>query len=330
MSSLGKIRIGALLLGLAPVLGSTPAVARSANEPEFRAQLALRHAPIHHQDVHVKGAHALGGAADFISAVDFDGDHDATNNWDRAGDPRFPLAAHGYFSVVETTSHWFISYQFFHPRDWSSTFFETEHENDAEGILLAVARDGSQFGVLRAAITVVHSDFFSYVPAGSPWGAGAESVDGKLTLWPFAGELHPVTAQQAETHALKAWPYYRIRDRGVIYYPSLTRADVPASTDDRQVYYRLVDLLEPGGLWAHRGDRQLFSRHGTFAGNKSGGCGQQALWCSKNAARAVWGWDDHDDASPAGSMASDPAGLVRSYFDTRERVSGSYLFNPFR
>ncbi|RYZ04582.1 MAG: hypothetical protein EOO73_23385 [Myxococcales bacterium] len=304
--------------------------AQSAADASFRAGLALRYGPIHHQDVHTRGAHSLGGAADYITAVDFDGDDDASNNWDNAGDARFPLAAHAYFSVVESATHWFITYLFFHPRDWSSSFFETEHENDSEGVLITVARDGSQFGSLRAAVTVVHSDFYSFLPTGSRWSSGRESVDGALTLSPFMGDLHPVTAQQAETHALKAWPYYRIRRQGVVYYPSLTEAEVPASPDDRQVMYRLHDMLEPSGLWARRESSKLFARFGVFAGNRSGGCGQSAFWCSRNAARVSWGWNDHDDQNPTGAMASDPAALVRGYFGSREQVSQSYLFNPFR
>ena len=252
----------ALVLGL--TLGSSLAHAQSATDTGFRAQLALRYAPIHHQDVHVDGRHALGGAADFISAYDFDGDRDPSNNWDHAGSPRYPLAAHGYYSVVETTTHWFITYQFFHPRDWSSTFFETEHENDSEGVLLAVARDGSRLGALRAAVTVVHADFYSYVPENSRWRSGDEDVDGKLSLREYEGALHPVTAQEAETHALKAWPYYRIRRQGVVYYPSLTTAEVPAGPDDRAVRYQLHDLAGPGGLWQRRGERQLLTARGEF------------------------------------------------------------------
>ena len=117
------LRFGTLL-GL--TLSGLPAhAAESARDLEFRAALALRHAPIHHQDVHVSGAHALAGAADYITRVDFDQDDDASNNWDNAGDARFPLSAHAYYAVVETPTHWFITYQFFHPRDCYITFFVT-------------------------------------------------------------------------------------------------------------------------------------------------------------------------------------------------------------
>lgn len=323
------VRVG---LGLAFGLTLTPvsALAESALNADFRAELALRWAPIHHQDVHTSGDHALGGAADYITSFDFDGDDDARNNWENCGSPRFPLAAHAYFSITETSSHWFITYLFFHPRDWSSRFLETEHENDSEGVLFAVARDGTRFGALRAAVTVVHADFYSFVPLGSPWQSGQEDIDGQLSLQPFAGALHPVTAQQAETHALKAWPYYSIRREGVVYYPSLTVAEVPASPNSRRVLYRLHDMLGGDGLWQRRGKSNLFSSFGRFAGDGAGGCGSGSLWCLKHAARAPWAWNDHDDMLPAGAMARDPARLFSRYFQTRERISRVYRFNPFR
>jgi hypothetical protein len=329
MGSLAQALFGfGTLLGL--TLGASSARAATARDESFRTALALRYAPIHQQEVHRRGSHGLDGAADYITSVDFDFDDDASNNWDHAGDARFPLAAHAYYAVTETASHWFITYQFFHPRDWSSTFFETEHENDSEGVLFAIARDGSRFGVLRAAVTVAHSDFYSYVPSASRWTSGQEDVDGVLSLEAFEGALHPVTASQAETHAVKAWPYFAIRGEGVVYYPSLTGAEVPKGPNDRNVKYLLHDMLEPGGLWASRGNPRLFARPGTFAGNASGGCGRGVLWCRKNAAHAAWAWNDHDDRSPNGAILTDPASLARAYFATHERVANAYDFNPFR
>lgn len=325
-----SLSLAAALIAPAALAAASPNTSRSAADAGFRAELSLRWAPIHHQDVHRKGEHSLGGAADFIAAFDFDGDDDPSNNWEHAGDPRFPLLAQAYYAVVETSTHWFITYLFFHPRDWSSTFFETEHENDAEGVMLAVQRDGSPHGALRAAVTIVHSDFYSYVPASSAWSDRHEDIDGRLRLQDYGGVPHPVTAQQAETHALKAWPYYSIKSEGVVYYPSLTVAEVPAGPNDRQVLYRLRDVLEPGGLWQRRHDPRVFTRFGTFAGDRAGGCGDGAFLCRESAAHAPWAWNDHDDRSPTGSMTLDPAGLARSYFSAPERISTRYLFNPFR
>jgi hypothetical protein len=50
-----------------------------------------------------------------------------------------------------------------------------------------------------------------------------------LQLASFSGNPHPVTAQQAKGHGLKAQPYYDINGDGIIYYPSSTAAEVPSN-----------------------------------------------------------------------------------------------------
>lgn len=310
-------------------LGET-SQALSASNSADRAQLALHWAPIHYQDVDQTGSHALGGAADYVTRYDYDGDLNGKNNWDNAGKAAFPLGAHGYFSVVETSSHWFIVYMFFHPRDWTDSFFDTEHENDSEGLLVTVQRDGSQFGVLKSAVTVAHKDFFSFVPSGGNWTANAESVDGTLQTASYNGSNHPVTAQEAKGHGLKARPYYDIVGDGVVYFPSLDTAEVPSGPDDRNVLYKLVDIFTPGGLWDQRNNAALFASFGSFAGDKTGGCGSGAIGCDQNAANTPWGWDDSNDGPGRGALATDPAGLVSNYFRIPEGISTTYTFNPYR
>ena len=309
---------------------TTTSEALSASIASDRAALALRWAPIHYQDVDQTGSHALGGKSDYITRYDFDGDLSGKNNWDNAGNAAYPLSAHGYYSVVETSSHWFVVYLFFHPRDWTDSFFDTEHENDAEGLLLSVRRDGSTYGVLQSAVTVAHKDFYSYVAPGSGWTANAETVDGTLQMATFLDGSHPVTAQEAKGHGLKARPGYDIVGDGVIYYPSLTVAEVPSTPDDREVSYKLVDIFAAGGMWEQRTNTTLFAGFGSFAGDKTGGCGSGAIGCDTNAANAPWGWDDSNDGPARGALATDPAGLVANYFRIPEGVSTTYTFNPYR
>ena len=318
---------GLTVLGLAAgTVLATPAQAAPS-----RAQLALRWAPIHHQDVDATGGHALGGKSDYITKVDFDGDWNGRNNWDRtaAGDVSF--AAHAYYSVIETGTHWYLTYFFFHPRDWTDhPFFETEHENDGEGLLVAVEKDGSEYGVLRAAVTVAHSDFFSYAPSGSTWTNGRESIDGTLQMEvsPLDGLRRPVTAQEAQGHGLKAHPQYKINGDGITYLPS-TVADTPRGADDRNVRYALIDIFAPGGLWAQRDNTSLFANLGTFAGDTSGGCGQGTWSCGVNSANAPWGWDDKDDQPARGEIATNPALLMTNYFTVPGSPSRSYTYNPY-
>jgi hypothetical protein len=308
------------------LLATTPAA--PAHAAAGTAELALRWAPIHYQDVDATGTHALAGKSDYLARYDFDGDLTGRNNWDHAGQD---TAAAVYYSVVETPTHFYLTYFFFHPRDWvDHPFFETEHENDGEGVLEIVEKDGSEYGLLRAAVTVAHTDFFSYTPAGSTWGSGGESVDGTLRTQPSPHDefQHPVTAQEAKGHGLKAYPQYTINGDGIVYYPS-TVAESPSSTNDRDVRYKLVDIFASGGLWAQRNNSTLFAALGTFAGDNTGGCGSGTYGCGTNSANAPWGWDDGNDGPARGELATDPAKLAAAYFSVPGSLSRSYTSNGY-
>ncbi|MFF5294162.1 hypothetical protein [Paractinoplanes globisporus] len=316
------IAAGALVAGLLVA----PTAAQAAPS---RAELALRWAPIHYQDVDATGSHALSGKSDFITRYDYDGNLIGRDNWDHAGQS---TQAAAYYSVTETSSHWFITYFFFHPRDWiDHPFFETEHENDGEGLTEIIEKDGSAYGVLRAAVTVAHSDFYSYTPAGSTWTGGKETVDGTLQLKASTHDSfqHPVTAQEAKGHGLKAWPQYDINGDGIVYYPSLTASESPSGADDRDVQYQLVDIFADGGMWAQRNNTSLFASLGTFAGDTSGDCGVGTWSCTTNSANAPWGWDDGNDVPARGEIATDPAKLSAEYFTVSGTLSRTYTYNPY-
>ncbi|RZU50188.1 hypothetical protein EV385_1953 [Krasilnikovia cinnamomea] len=296
-----------------------------------RAELALRWAPIHYQDVDATGSHALGGRSDYLTRVDFDGDLIGRDNWDDAARAGADFTAAAYYSVAETSTHWFITYFFYHPRDWvDHPFFETEHENDGEGTTLAIEKDGSTYGVLRAAVTVAHTNFYSYTPSGSTWTGGRENVDGTLQFQssPHDGFPHPVTAQEARGHGLKAYPQYKINGDGIVYYPA-TEGETPSSGNDRDVRYRLIDVFAPGGLWAQRANPSLFVHLGTFAGDDSGDCGAGTWDCTTDSANAPWGWDDGDDTVGRGEIATDPAKLSAEYFTVPGGLSRAYTYNPY-
>ncbi|SDT32699.1 hypothetical protein [Actinoplanes derwentensis] len=318
-------KVAAVMAGTLLAAGfTTPAQAAPS-----RAEIALRWAPIHYQDVDTTGAHALGGKSDYITRYDFDDNLNGRDNWDNAGTNADAAA---YYSVLETSTHYYLTYLFFHPRDWiDHPFFESEHENDAEGVLEIVEKDGSEYGSLKGAVTVAHSDFFSYKPASSGWSNGTETIDGTLQLQssPHDSFQHPVTAQERGGHGLKAWPQYDINGDGIVYYPSLTVSEAPASADDRDVRYQLIDLFAGGGMWAQRDNATLFASLGTFAGDTSGGCGVGTYSCGTNSANAPWGWDDGNDAVSRGELATDPAKLTASYFTVNGTLSRAYTYNPY-
>lgn len=289
--------------------------------------LAFHWAPVHHQDTDVTGRNSLGGRSDYLSKIDYDGNWNATDNWENVGDK---LEAHVYYSVSETEDFWYIIYTFFHPRDWCDGF-DSEHENDSEGALAIVRKTGGDYGKLEALVTVFHKDFFSYLAPDSTLIAHWESVDGTLT---FEGH-RPVTAQEAKGHGLKAWPYVKIDGDGIIYRPTLGEVTTPSGPDDRQARYRLVDIMAPGGLWSRRNDPELFTENGlSFKGDEVGRSGGFFCLESLNSANPPWGWNDgNDDPVEQGEIATDPAKLADVYFrnaDGSSLAGQSYLNNPYR
>jgi hypothetical protein len=302
-----------LLLGL--IVAPSPAAAAATD-----LELALRWAPVHYQD-----SDSSDYDADYLSTVDFDGDWNARNNWESQDDSVARLVGAVYYSVVETGTHWFLVYGYYHPRDWTEfdPFGLLTHENDMEGALLTVRRDGSTFGVLEAMVSVAHGNFYSYVPPGSPYTSGRENVDGSVVLQTVDGVVRPTTRQEAKGHGCFAWNGGSFPGGdGVVYFPSAGAGEAPSNGNDRSVPYRLVDVFAAGGLWAHRADPLTFASFGTFRGDN----GQD------NAANAPWGWDDGDDGSdlPRGLLATDPAKLVSTYFANEGTFSLTYVRNGYR
>ena len=334
------------LSSAAALAGPAPARAATATD---RAALARWWAPVSFQDVDSTGETALGGKSDYITSYDYDGDLNGRNNWENTS--QFPLAAHVYYSVVQTPSFSYLLYTFFHPRDWSDGILDnyqedlTEHENDAEGVLVVVADDGSAHGTLKAAVSVAHSNFYSWVPAGSDFTSGQESVDGTLKLQSDPhGDSHgrPFTTQQPNTHALWAEGYlsqersqYASGD-GVVYYPSDSAAEVPDGSNDRDVQYTLTDVFAANGMWADRNLTTPFAAPDNFAGDDSGNpygaeCGEGGVLgpangqCATDAANPPWAWDDANDLPGRGYIATNPAELVWDYFDWPGRPSAPDL-----
>lgn len=290
----------------------------------FYENLVLRWAPVHQQDVDNSGCGSMNGRGDYITAINFDNDWNSSNNWNNIEPNKgFLPTAHCYYSVVETSTHYFILYAFFHPRDWANVcFFGIDyHENDLEGELSIIKKSiaNNGYGEFQGMVTVAHSDFYSFTPSNSPLQSNNESIDGTVSYENYNNEQHPVTAQESKGHGLKAWPAYKIIGDGIKYYPSLTIAEVPANNDDRNVSYKLVNIFEANGFWARRFNTSFLNNAKSFPSTKGSG-----------SANTPWNWDDKDDNPAAGTIATDPAKLVQDYFRNLGSFSTTYILNPYK
>ena len=288
--------------------------------PQFHDDLAFHWAPIHYQDTAKEQ-----WLADALTRVNYDGDWKTDNNWDALHNTNSDLRGAVYYFVLETPTHWFVNYSFYHPRDWVNPWdLETDHENDLEGIIVAVKKDGSRFGKLEGIVTCAHLDFYSYIPEDSELQGNKEDIDGKL-IWQRDHENNNrfCTYQEAKghgCHALQKKHTFGSENDYIVYYPSIT-GSVPESRFDQQATYQLINIFSPGELWSRRFAKETFKKFGVFLKSKGSG----------GNANTPWTWDDKDDGDllQGGEMALDPAQLFSIYYKTPQMVK-EYVYNPFQ
>jgi len=294
-----------------PLPGMTPTV----------EELAYHWAPLHYQDINKKEAQ---GSKDFVTSVDRGGVWDVSRNWDDFGN--YPLNAWAYYSVVSTTSHYYITYAFYHPLDWDSG----EDKNDFEGALFIIKRDSTRWGQLEAVITNWHSHFHAYFPEYTTLVSGCK-IEEQGERWIQWKDGRVRTSQEWGGHGFGCYPaYVREGDDAVVYVPSQDTAGVPPSVPDGthvEVPYRLVDIHASDGLWDHRYDQNVFDPNQSWL-EMVGGHGNPP-----------WAWDDVDDGGLClkGIWTHDPALLAQYYFKLKgstveswEHFTREYLSNPYR
>src|SRR5512132_3346457 len=235
----------ALPLALALVLGvSTLAAGADAKQ----RQLAEHWAPVVFQESHST-------VLDFITSFDYDGDWKGDNNWRNAY--LFDLPGRAYYAVIESTNHYFITYAFYHARDFTARPYEgfapkAEHENDMEGMTLTVEKDGSPFGKVVLLETLAHDIFYKYENRDNrKVSNGALKLDGAITFV----DGRPAIYVEAEGHGVKA-ASRSVANSGSsfpgIVYRYTGKAAVPESNRDPNGAYDLVSIEDT--LWARRFD----------------------------------------------------------------------------
>ncbi|HEX8069597.1 MAG TPA: hypothetical protein VF546_06580 [Pyrinomonadaceae bacterium] len=376
----GSARLRRYALACAVALLLVAARASAQTEAQARA-VAARFAPVFYQGLD-EARH------DYLTNFDFDGDWRGDNNWAHADDERFPLKAYVYYAVSETATHYFIHYAVFHPRDYKggsggrilsniinegvkrggrfdptgrSAEATVAHENDMEGCLVVVAKQGGDIERARVVYveTLAHNRFLKYTAAtedsanaasakleGGPDDDRKNADDGKNVVT-LDGE-RPRLYVEPKGHGIAAYRDDKQRPRGsVLRYEYGGRAAVPAPGAET-VSYDLVPLLTT--LWprAQQGVGEtygLVTDYGqvsvSVVGSKGrtqahalnlGALGSAFLGAvgGHNMARPPWGWFDNKERSAApGSWFFDPAATVKRHFKLGADFGVAYVRQPF-
>ncbi|HEY0083962.1 MAG TPA: hypothetical protein VGB61_14380 [Pyrinomonadaceae bacterium] len=329
-------------------------------------EIASQFAPVFRQGLGDRRRH------DYITNFDFDGDWRGDNNWDNADDARFPQRAYVYYAVSETTTHLFIHYAVFHPRDYKGgaggtvlseiiregarrggrydpTGLSAEavlaHENDMEGCLVVVEKDGADVKGARVVFveTLAHDRFLKYMP-GTEGGHRSEFDVVRLE----AGR--PELYVEPKGHGIFAYDggEKQTPSNGLLVYKFKGRADDPEKSASDEIGYALLPLSTT--LWprARGGVNQTFGAVYAY-GARSFSAAQTPASAAKrrsvnlgnlgvafrgsrgapNAARPPWGWFDRSEREQArGAWFFDPAATIKRHFQPGDDFSVVYTHAP--
>lgn len=306
--------------------GHSPLFDRLSTDGKPYWDYITRYAPVIYQDINT-GSDYANGVVDLIAKFNADGNWNMADQWETIGVvPQIPYV---YASVQETKTHLFLGYYFYHARDEGYSKAE-DHENDLEGIMLAVRKDGS-YGVSVAMETIHHSDFLRYRlkdPNVQPGYAGIES-----TTVRFSEVTHPEIFISASGDLIGDYGH------------SVSAFTGKEDTGNDGIVYKFGEPSYPGQppqfspLWQHTYNYGIlpidelwekkfhynntpFQSFGVFPNTRAGGTGN---------ANAPWNWSDEDQDGTIGKgiFFTDPAYLFDIDFNGLGTFSHEYVYNPY-
>lgn len=211
------------------------AVDQALLEVEAEA-LAARWAPVFVQ--HVSAEHP---ERDRPLPVDFDGNWDATDNWAHLTPAAARVKPVVYDSVILTTTHAYLTYTLFFPRDWQPFLCVPYvcHDNDLEVVLVVVERGGQASESVDRLVLVETKTHKSYLALRGSDVARAR-------------DRRPVVEVESQGHGLHAVPVGTIPEgeRRLFAHESATSArEVAGGAPSER--YELSSLRAT--LWQRRG-----------------------------------------------------------------------------
>jgi hypothetical protein len=295
--------------------------------------------------------------ADQIAPIDFYGSlTEVQKNWESLRDLPYndvnAIEPKIYYSVCETDTHFFIVYAVYHVLDWwkrvePDNLYDLirecfdEHMHDMEGALFVVTKQPDPPRV-DAVVTIAHNNFYLYTnPCTEDDNEKYmcivkfnETVDGQIVR----DEHERVRLYiECKGHGMYGdWKRWGGGDAIWYYYPDHVNLpdiqresfEINGEPLERVIFkkYQLEDIFANDRLWSLRFDGNVFKQ------TKSGKWGFVYFDKEKTlggSANPPWSWNDHNDTSPIGEIATDPARFICRYAQGLGPVSPQYLYNPY-
>ena len=323
--------------------------------------LAEHWAPVWYHDVDDSNTEG-----DYFTAIDADGDLVSSNNWESLSDGLTDLRGVIYWSVITTETHWFILYANFHPQDWdevcsAGALYKVCHENDMEGAMVVVQKDGYGYGQFRVMYTQAHNHLYMYRNDVNITKKSGELREVPVT---FENGSHPQVYVEAGGHGVCALYHnenlsfsadfcsHDIGDQmedcidaggndcdpgdyfpggdGIVYRHKAV-GEIPSGAFDKDVGYALVPFESE--IWDRRENlcngNCLFDKTFEYEGVTLPKAFDGETW-EDDKANPPWAWDSADDGEVyRGDWFFKPAHSLLIHVSMPEEVSLTYTENPY-
>jgi hypothetical protein len=243
-----------------------------------KLDLLNKFAPViyHNTRGDIPGGYTYHRTGDFMLRIDFDGDWNSLNNWENCAADKGDMKGYAYASIVETETHWFAGYHFFHAID-DAVFKIDRHENDMEDAYICIRKsDETVEGIItnkhgwhlyysshyksKGSIILENNRVTLYISSngsGADFGHGVEAWKGE-NKHPFIYDLVKYEPTQPASR------------------PEITNKKIDSAG------YDLILLDDPDyGIWDKRNNEDFhpFGPWGGFGGDTNGA-----------GASPPWGW----------------------------------------
>jgi hypothetical protein len=262
--------------------------------------------------------------------VDFDGNWDATDNWSHltsAAEHEKPVV---YDSVILTTTHAYLTYTLFFPRDWQPFLCVPYacHDNDLEVVLVVVERGGAANGGVERLVLVETKAHRSYLALRGT--DVARTLDGRPVV--------EVESQGHGMHALRVGDVSEGERRSYVHEsaPSAFRADAgpveryELSSLHATLWQRRSPSSVAGRLWIE-GESGWLSYSGARQGRSGRAMGASMAGREyPGGVRPPWAlWAEGN----RGDWFLDPALVTlrqhRAWFPAGRAVGSTYVLNRY-
>jgi hypothetical protein len=234
-----------------------------SNPSNSTGQLAIMQywAPVVYQDFKTGTDYdrQMYGAKDAVVALDFDGNWNVANNWDNSiyqvDQQGSPLYGKVYSSFIETDGFYFLKYGFYHAGQDSGDLlgYDARHQNDWEVVVLAIQKNGTEYGSLEAMVAQAHTGENHYTAS-------------QLQFSQHRPIIYIQPNGLLEGHGISAYSGQSPGDDGVVYQPAVysenvVSCDVTTSGNWATAPNYTYKLIPLGDLWALRGYSYVFATY---------------------------------------------------------------------